>query len=275
MDNRFNNIKKVIAGGCSFTAGSELADEDWERAHKGICYELSHTAWPNLLQEKMFTNATVDNTAVPGADYGSIVRRIIYQTRHQLRIHKPEDIVVVVMWTSILRREYPSIYPPGRKIETDEDRFLTSLPSDGDGKTKGYSNEMLLRRRQMWASEHLTRTIVEFYSRRDTHDNHVYYPLQQLEYLINWLENHNIKYFFTSAFKDIEPELLNQDNIFLQDMIARLNRPNNIHTKDGLGFWDWATAFKYEKGKESDHPLEQAHNDWADLFSKWILTKSK
>lgn len=275
MDNRFNNIKKVIAGGCSFTAGSELADEDWERAHKGICYELSHTAWPNLLQEKMFTNATVDNTAVPGADYGSIVRRIIYQTRHQLRIHKPEDIVVVVMWTSILRREYPSIYPPGRKIETDEDRFLTSLPSDGDGKTKGYSNEMLLRRRQMWASEHLTRTIVEFYSRRDTHDNHVYYPLQQLEYLINWLENHNIKYFFTSAFKDIEPELLNQDNIFLQDMIARLNLPNNIHTEDGLGFWSWATKCKYEKGKESDHPLEQAHNDWADLFSKWILTKSK
>lgn len=223
----------------------------------------------------MFTNATVDNTAVPGADYGSIVRRIIYQTRHQLRIHKPEDIVVVVMWTSILRREYPSIYPPGRKIETDEDRFLTSLPSDGDGKTKGYSNEMLLRRRQMWASEHLTRTIVEFYSRRDTHDNHVYYPLQQLEYLINWLENHNIKYFFTSSFNDIEPELLNQDNIFLQDMIARLNLPNNIHTEDGLGFWSWATKCKYEKGKESDHPLEQAHNDWADLFSKWILTKSK
>lgn len=223
----------------------------------------------------MFTNATVDNTAVPGADYGSIVRRIIYQTRRQLKIHKPEDIVVVVMWTSILRREYPSIYPTGRKIKTHEDRFLTSLPSDGDGKTKGYSNAMLYMRRQMWASEHLTRTNVEFYARRDTHDNHVYYPLQQLEYLTNWLENHNIKYFFTSAFNDIQPELLNQDNIFLQDMVGRLNLPNNIHTEDSLGFYDWATKFKYEKGKESEHPLEQAHNDWADLFSKWILTKCK
>ena len=275
MDNRFNNIKKVIAGGCSFTAGSELADESWDRPHKGICHELSYTAWPNLLQQRMFVNAKVDNTAVPGADYGSIVRRIIYQTRHNLRIHKPEDIVVVVMWTSILRREYPSVYPVGRKIKTHEDRFLTSLPSDGDGRTKGYSNAMLYSRRQMWASEHLTRTNVEFYARRDTHDNHVYYPLQQLEYLTNWLENHNIKYFFTSAFKDIEPELLNQDNVFFQDMIGRLDLPNLVHKEDGIGFWDWASKNNYKRGNESDHPLEEAHSDWTDLFAKWILTKCK
>lgn len=275
MDNRFNNIKKVIAGGCSFTAGSELADESWDRNHKGICYEISYTAWPNLLQQRMFVNAKVDNTAVPGADYGSIVRRIIYQTRHNLRIYKPEDIVVVVMWTSILRREYPSIYPVGRKIKTHEDRFLTSLPSDGDGRTKGYSNAMLYSRRQMWASEHLTRTNVEFYARRDTHDNHVYYPLQQLEYLTNWLENHNIKYFFTSAFNDIEPDCMHPDNIFLQDMIGRLDLPNNVHTSDRLGFMQWAKHHNYKCGNESDHPLEEAHSDWTDLFAKWILTKCK
>ena len=223
----------------------------------------------------MFANATVDNTAVPGADYGSIVRRIIYQTRCQMRIHPPENIIVAVMWTSILRREYPSIYPKGKKIKTHEDRFLTSLPSDGDSRTRGFSNEMLYSRRQMWASEQLSRTNVEFYARRDTHDNHVYYPLQQLEYLTNWLENHNIKYFYTSSFNDIQPELFNQDNVFLQDMIARLDLPNLVHKEDGIGFMDWARKNKYECGKQSEHPLEQAHNDWSDLFSKWILTKSK
>jgi len=269
-----DNINKIIAGGCSFTAGSELADWDASRPTVGILKPRSNFTWANWVQKKLFKNATVDNTAIPGTGYGSCVRRIIYQTNKMLKSYKAEDIVVLIMWTSILRREYPVI----NDISTEQDheyRFWTSLPSDGDGQTRMWSKKESLARRQFISDEYLTRTILEFYTRRATADNHIYYPLQQLEYLTSWLKSNNVKFYYTCAFNDLLSLKHHYPNIFFEDMKQRLDLYNIVHTEENLGFYDWAKKNNYKCGKESDHPLEAAQEKWAELFSKYIIDKNK
>ena len=270
-----DKIKKVIAGGCSFTAGSELKDWDAQQPNIGILRPLSDFTWANWLQKKIYKNATVDNTAIPGSDYGGCVRRVIFQTNKMLKIYKPDEIVVCIMWTSILRREYPRVSPIDTEtLNDDEDRFFSSLPSDGDGLKSYWSIRSGIERRQYISDEHLARTLIEFYTRRATADNHIYYPLQQLEYLTSWLKMHNVKFYYTCAFNDLLSLEHHQPNVFYEDMKQRLDLKNIVHTEDNQGFYDWAKKHNYKCG-ETDHPLEAAQEKWADLFSKYIVDKNK
>lgn len=275
-----DNVKKVIAGGCSFTAGSELADWDGTRSTVGILKPRSDFTWANWVQKRLYKNATVDNTAIPGLDYGACVRRVLYQTNKMLKSYKAEDIVVLIMWTSILRREFPRIKDISREKNQDhEDRFFTSLPSDGESITSSFafnmSRKVLLERKQLISDEYLTRTLVEFYTRRATADNHIYYPLQQLEYLTSYLKSHNVKFYYTCAFNDLLSLKHHYPNIFFEDMKQRLDLNNLVHTENNLGFYEWAKKNDYKCGQGSDHPLESAHEKWAELFSKYILDKHK
>lgn len=273
-----DNIKKLIVGGCSFTAGDELSDWKGHQKNVGIIRPRSEKTWANNLQKILFRSAKLDNLAISGSGYGSIVRRVIYQTERNLKLYKPEEIVVCVMWTSILRLEFPTIYPNGHKQKflDDEDKFIFTLPYDGDGSTKWYANEKArLERRQKLANEHLVRTIVEFYTRRATVDNHIYYPLQQLEYLTSYLQSKGVKYYYTTAFNDLMTLSHRQPNIYYDDMLNRLNLPRLIHVENDMGFWEYAKANNYECAAKADHPLEAAHVKWANLFKKWILTREE
>lgn len=268
-----DNIKKLIVGGCSFTAGDELSDWNGRQKNVGIIRPRSEKTWANNLQRILFYNAKLDNVAVSGGGYGSIVRRIIYQTERNLKMYKPEEIVVCVMWSSILRLEFPTIYPKGKTYNDDEDKFTMTLPSDGDGASFGSNRKAELARRTRLAEEHLVRTVVEFYTRRATVDNHIYYPLQQVEYLISYLKSKNIKFYFTTAFNDLMTLEHHKPNIYYEDMIKRIDLPSIVHVENNMGFWEYSKANKFECGKGSDHPLDPAHKHWAQLFKKWILTK--
>jgi len=269
-----DNIKKLIVGGCSFTAGDELSDWNGKQRNDGIIRPRSEKTWANNLQNILFRNAKLDNVAVSGAGYGSIVRRVIYQTERNLKLYKPEEIVVCIMWTSILRLEFPTIYPNGfkQKYFDDEEKFILTLPSDGDGSTK---EKTQMHRRNKLANEYLVRTVVEFYTRRATVDNHIYYPLQQLEYLTCYLQAKGVKYYYTTAFNDLMTLTHRQPNIYYEDMLNRLNLPKLIHVENDMGFWEYAKTNNYECGKDSDHPLDPAHKKWSQLFKKWILTKEQ
>ena len=267
-----DNIRKLIVGGCSFTAGNELHDWNGRQHTTGIIRPRSNATWANALQKSMFPNATLDNTAISGSGYGSTVRRVIFQTNKMLKIYNPSEIVVCIMWTSILRLEFPTIYPPGKIIQDDEDKFIHTLPSDGDSSTP-MNRGALKERKKSLADEYLVRTVVEFYTRRATADNHIYYPLQQLEYLTSWLQARGVKFYYTTAFNDLISLEHHNKNIYYDDMKNRLDLKNLIHLESNQGFWEYAKTNNYECGKEADHPLEPAHLKWAELFEKWILTK--
>ena len=273
MDNKkYSNIKKLIAGGCSFTAGDELKDFH-HRQTVGIIRPRSNSTWVNCLQQNLFPNATIDNTGISGSSFSGITRRVIFQTRRALKIFDPKEIIVLVMWTSIIRREFVTIYPPSKTVSDDEDHFLATLPSDGDGVTRGPNRDFMIKRRQKLTDERLNRTVVEFYARRATPDNHLYEPLKELEYLMSWLTANKIKFFFTTAFSDLISVEPHPENIFFRDQISRLNIEENIFFNNKMGFHEWAKDNDYPCGERADHPLEQAHIDWAKDMQKWILTK--
>lgn len=268
-----DNIKKVVSGGCSFTAGSELADCKMIRPSLGCIRYTSQSTWANWVQKKLFPNATVDNVGMPATDWGSCVRRVIYHIDVLLKNYDPQEIVVLIMWTSILRREYVRILPKNNipYYIDDEDTFWSSLPSDADGMV-GWDTRIVKQRRDVLYDEHLKKTVIDFYRKRSDKNNLVYYPLQQLEYLTSYLKSQDIKFYFTTASTDLIYFENFESNIFLDSMVKRLNLFSLIHTEDSLGFCDWATKNQYKIGTYG-HPLEAAHKHWADKFCKFILNQ--
>lgn len=274
MADKFKFVKKVIAGGCSFTHGCELSDYSFDLNQDEVVINASDKTWANHITKNIFPNAILENAAWPGIGYESIVRRIIFQCEKNLKIHKPQDIVVVVMWTSVLRREFVSV--SDIKKQNYEEYFLNTLPSDATGRllingvpTK--DKESLRHRSHIWSKEKLTRTVQTFYNYRNTYDNRIYKALQQLDYLNNYLNNKKIKYFYTCAFDDIRHDH-KSENIFIQDLINRTNT-KDFFKKNDNGFYVYSKENNFPCGTHADHPLDEAHEFWAKHFSNYILTK--
>lgn len=267
-----DDIKKVVAGGCSFTAGAELADHSPIWPFSGCIRFKGESTWAHWVQRKLYTNAVVDNVAMPGSDFGSCVRRVVFHIDNLLKSYQPQEIVVVVMWTSFLRREYLRILPKDKIpfFEDDEDKFWCSLPSDAEGYLN-WKSETVKQRKDLINDEHLKRTVLDFYRKRADNTNIIYYPLQQIEYLMSYLNLQGVKFYFTSAFDDFNRYVNyeRESNIFIDSMVKRLNLDNIIHTEDNLGFNDWSVKRGYKCGPRS-HPLEAAHKHWADRFCTFI-----
>ena len=269
---KMDKIKKVVSGGCSFTAGAELADHKRLIEPLGSIRFAGESTWAHRVQKNLYPSATVDNVGMVGSDFGSCVRRVIYHIDNLIKSFNPEEIVVLVMWTSLTRREYPRILPK-KSIERyvdDEDKFFCSQTTDADGFFSPHKGT-IKQRRAILSEEYLKNTIRDFYRNRTESSNIIYYPLQQIEYLISYLNSQNVKFYFTSAFDDFAYYITmeREPNIFLDGMIKRLDLKNIIHREDNLGFYNWAKQNGYKFGPQV-HPLEKAHKIWGDKFSNFI-----
>lgn len=262
----FKNVKKFITGGCSFTAGHELADFDGNVTPKGICHHYSSRTWDCLIHRKLFPQAEMRKTATGGHGFGAITRRVIYECEQQLKKHSPEEIVVMIMWTSALRREFVSIQET--HFQNPEEYYIHSLP--GIMESPAWKDHL----KSLYKKENLIPTVREFYYKRFTRDNVHYYSLQQYEYLTMYLKSKGIKFYYTGAFNDfIVAKVMQDNNIFIKDMFNRLDIENNVFFHNRLGFNDWAEQKGLPLGKDSAHPLEQAHLKWSKYFLKFILDK--
>ena len=264
---KFENTKVIISGGCSFTAGHDLADWNGSADDDGICHEYSNRTWDSILRKKMSPHSMLRKTAMGGHGYGAITRRIIYECEQQLQNYKPEEITVLVMWTSALRREFVSISEDYK--HNPEQYYIHTMPGMIESKNNPHWRDVKKR----LARENLVPTVEEFYNKRFTRDNVYYYSLQQYEYLTNYLKANGIQYFYTTAYKDLaDQDTMQSNNIFIHDMYRRLDIPNNVFLENGLGYNEWATEQKLPKGI-SDHPLEEAQLRWAKKFLKWIESR--
>jgi len=261
---KFKNNKVIISGGCSFTAGHDLADWNGSVEPDGICHTYSNRTWDSIIHRKMSPHSNLRKTAMGGHGYGAITRRIIYECEQQLKTHKPEEIIVLVMWTSALRREFVSIHE--EYFYEPEQYFTHTMPGMIEPRNNPHWKDVKKRLEK----EKLVKTVEEFYNKRFTRDNVYYYSLQQYEYLTNYLKANNIMYFYTGSYNDLASEdTMQENNIFIHDMYKRLDIKNNVCLENGLGFNEWATKEKLPKGV-SDHPLEEAQLRWAKKFIKWI-----
>jgi len=81
------------------------------------------------------------------------------------------------------------------------------------------------------------------------------------------LESRNIRYFMTC-----EDELIFDNKFHCPSYIANAQQEvlDNIVWFEGKGFYHWAKEKNFPRGKENDHPLEEAHRAAFDYINDKI-----
>ena len=248
--------KKFIAGGCSFTFGHELSDDDQGKIP-------SKKSWAYLIKDQKDQYIC---TAKGGLGNQGIARRVF----HAVQSFKPEEIsCVAVMWTFISRYDWAM---PRHKY-LDNTRWASITPWDTsnqqiDVHNKTAGNEPF---REIW-QERIDQSretgVNDFanalyrYAANEYHE--LYLSWKSIIWLQNILDKKGIKYFFTLADNNLfyDEFVLHRDKN--DDLIQYLYKEIDF-TKWAsfgermMGFNQWALLNKYDMG--ITHPLDKAHED--------------
>jgi hypothetical protein len=251
--------KILIAGGCSFTFGNELSDDD------GI--NPSANSWAALLAKK--TDMKFINSAKGGLGNSGIARRVF----SRLSDHDSKDLVVTVMWT------FPSRYdwamPRHRVLE--DTRWATITPWDCTENESEVlktliGNDAVLRdfkkRRREFADARVTAFADALYKNAANRYHEIYLSWKSISWLQNILEKKKIPYMFTLAdntlFWEEFTQLYEQDKL-LKNLLKEIDFTNWFTFGERhMGFNQWASLNEYARA--STHPLDQAHTDAVQLM---------
>lgn len=258
-------LGKLIAGGDSFTFGSEL---------KG-CYKIqedgspievySPNAYSALLAKGM--NLEYICTAVPGYS-NSAIRRSTMDICEQ---HNDIDLVIV-MWTFPNRYEF--------KFDWQWEQIsLWSIEDNVEERIrKEFHNhnpiifEKHLKKLQKEREAGITNFAKSFYRYVGHTDYWQYYSsLVEIVMLSNYLRLRNIRHLFTVADDFAEAIINNQihsQDPSYQTLLDQAKKTNWFLFPQNKGFNDWAKAEKYPIG--TTHPLDPAHIEAANLIYEHI-----
>lgn len=270
--------KVLYANGCSLTEGAEIGNEQFRydehtriASNRSILLGLTppaidhatymeQNAWPNKLKEKLGYDVSV-NGALSGASNTRIARTTIRDVSKLLKTTKPEDIFVVINWTSLTR--YELFY----------DKWLNVMPFNMR-QVNGTPLELMCRQYHDLILGDLRYLMI----------NHMLLVLS----VKNFLENHGIKYAFgygiidkiTTDYSPKEIEMASNDEE-IQDLFELMEFGKNwilnysgpimpakptVHeflTRiEGKDFYTFAKEKKSKFGK-GNHPLENGHEYWA------------
>lgn len=263
-------IKKYIAGGCSFTFGHELSDDDGGKTP-------SKKSWAYQLFDKTrYPGANVDyvTAAWPGTGNCGIARRVFEAVQHHSKEENNSAVdCVVVMWSFLSR--YDWAMPRHKALENT--RWTTISPWD----TKISDNE---RHRALMGSEiqqaqwknreelmHETGVkpfaeSIYKYAANEYHET--YLSWKSIIWLQNILEKKKIPFVFTLAdnslfykefnhYKDQDPLMMAlYDEIDFTKWFSFGERM--------MGFNQWSLMENYARG--TTHPLDEAHQDAVKLM---------
>ena len=252
------NDINFIAGGCSFTYGSELSDDEngKKASKKSWAYELlkstGHDHGGNYIC-----------TAKPGAGNSGIARRVFNAVANVDKVYG-----VVVMWSFSSR--YDWAMPRHRNLEAT--RWATISPWDTSSATRERQQSLMdeegqqedWKRRAGLLQETGVKPFAEAIYKYAANEYHeTYLGWKSIIWLQNILEKRKIPFMFTLA----------DNSLFYQDMIQHKDQDtfmNALHTEIDftkwfsfgermMGFNQWATLNEYERG--TTHPLDKAHKD--------------
>lgn len=265
-------IKLVYAEGCSITSGAE--HRDWYMSNQGL--ECSETTWTAQVQQRCFPDAKYFSSARSASSNSHIRRRAIHFLSQMLQEHQGNEIVFLVQWTDINRKEVrvPTIQNTKNYqvfIDKDESLYTTILPIDLPG-VEEFSNPIANQKhRNDWLR---TNKILDFYNEYNMHvvskEVSMYDTLAEIETVRNFCRLHGIKLYETCGFGELVGHYgpLKTEDKFLIELVDRVNPTKTIfHIKDvnPEGIWDWAIRVNLPLGP-GRHPLEGAHRTWAKMF---------
>jgi len=244
-----------IAGGCSFTYGSELSDDD-----KGK--KPSEKSWAH----ELYKHSTSENyvcVAKPGTGNSGIARRVFNAVATLKEVKG-----VVVMWS--FNSRYDWAMPRHRELE--DTRWATISPWD-TSMSNDERHQALIgsegqqeqwKRRADLMVETGVKPFAEAIYRYGANEYHeTYTSWKSIIWLQNILEKKKIPFMFTLADNSLfykEMDHLKDQDPFMTALHDEIDFTKWFSFGERMmGFNQWATLNDYEKG--TTHPLDKAHKD--------------
>jgi hypothetical protein len=257
--------RTLLAGGCSFTFGHELSDDN-----KG--QKPSNNSWSALLAKEAGTNYIC--VARAGLGNAGIARRIF----EYIVNNSAENVFVTAMWS------FSSRYDWGmpRNAVLERTRWATITPWDTSDKQAEVQKLLSSSEPQLeiWKTrrENMKDTGVgpfadALYRYAANQYHETYLSWKSIVWLQNILEKKKIPYLFTLA-----------DNTLFWEEFTPLKETDNLMTglyneidfdrwfvfgERQMGFNQWASLNDYPRG--TTHPLDFAHEDAAKLMKDKFL----
>jgi hypothetical protein len=261
----------LIAGGDSFTWGSELGDDKFDHLEN----TPSKRTWSAHLAEKLSMNYIC--AAKPGGANNSISRRIV----KAINQHADQDLYVAVMWTFThrseirLRNMHPYntiVHDPVIASRYDIDDYWINFNA-WHGLTFEEKMEFLPKKMSDWTrgffkEQHDKLTEIgmvqasdAFYKITGDYSYHNYNSLKEMMFLEMYCKQRNIPFFFCSAsdelFKSQPPDVIDS---------GLYNLDWNHWYKDN-SFYEWGKSYP----QSGNHPGIEAHNDWVNLVLPKVI----
>ena len=254
-------MNKLIAGGCSFTFGNELSDDDVGEVH-------SKKTWAYGLKEYN-DNVEYVCAAHPGTGNTGIARRVF----NQIHAHKDNIKGVVVMWTFLSR--YDWAMPRHKFLEGT--RWATISPWDTSMADEERHNALsgseveldIWKKRNDASIETGVKPFAEAIYKYAANQYHeIYLSWKSIIWLQNILEKKKIPFMFTLADNSLfYNEFIRHDNkdAFIKALYKEIDFSKwHFFGERMMGFNQWATMNDYAYA--TTHPLDEAHQDAVKLM---------
>jgi len=254
-------MNKLIAGGCSFTFGNELSDDDVGEVH-------SKKTWAYGLKQYN-DNIEYVCAAHPGTGNTGIARRVF----NQIHAHKDNIKGVVVMWTFLSR--YDWAMPRHKFLEGT--RWATISPWDTSMADEERHNALsgseveldIWKKRNDASIETGVKPFAEAIYKYAANQYHeIYLSWKSIIWLQNILEKKKIPFMFTLADNSLfYNEFIRHDNkdAFIKALYKEIDFSKwHFFGERMMGFNQWATMNDYAYA--TTHPLDEAHQDAVKLM---------
>ena len=250
------NKTRFIAGGCSFTFGHELSDDQQGK-------KPSEKSWAHGLYKHSKATGDYICTAYPGSGNSGIARRVFNAVANIKHVEG-----VVVMWSFLSR--YDWAMPRHRDLENtrwasispwdtntgNEEAFRQLAGSETQQKVWDQRNNTFLKAGVKPFAESLYRHAANEY-------HETYLSWKSIIWLQNILEKKKIPFMFTLADNSLFYN--GMDHLKDQDLLMKGLHNEIDFTKwfsfgeRMMGFNQWAILNDYPRG--TTHPLDKAHKD--------------
>ena len=250
--------RTLLAGGCSFTFGNELSDDDGKTPSK--------KSWASHLSNSVGANYFC--TAKGGLGNSGIARRVFNYIANT-----KEECFVTVMWSFCSR--YDWAMPRHRVLE--DARWVTITPWDTEHNQAEVANilagseavlEDFKKRREEYRETGVGAFADALYRHAANRYHETYLSWKSIVWLQNILEKRKIPYLFTLAdntlFYDEFTPLWEQDGL-MRAMYAEIDFSRWFSFGERMmGFNQWAVMNDYPRA--TTHPLDPAHTDAVKLM---------
>ena len=249
---------KLIAGGDSFTYGSELED----------CYIISDTSPPREVYSKLTYSALISNelgldyvcVAYPGFSNNAIRRTVMNACTEHVDVE-----LVLVTWSFPGRYEFRfdeqwEQISPWSITDNAEETIKKDFHADNPIVFQHHV-EKLKREKELGITE-FAKT---FYSRIGGHEYwEVYNSLIDIIVLQRFLEQQQIPYLFTGVDNCLLSNVMKHQDITINTLLNQLDLKNWYWFPKEQGFYTWAKDMRFPFA--TTHPKEPAHIEAAHLI---------